>query len=318
MPKHSQPRRGSLQFYPRVRAKKFLPRVSWNSIKNKNPGLLGFIGYKVGMKSAFVQDNSPHSHTKGKKIAIPVTIIECPTMKILSTRFYKNNKVIAEILNDNIDKELKKKLKVPKQAETKKKIEDVKGEYDDVRVVIYSQVKKTGIKKTPDISEIGLSGSLSEKLEFVKNNLKQEISVTDVFKKEVVDVRGVTKGKGFQGPTKRFGLSLRSHKSEKGVRGPGSLGPWHPARVTFRAPMAGQMGFFTRVVYNNKIVAVGSVSEKDINIKQGFKKFGKIKTDYVILCGSIQGPSKRQLLITVPIRPNRKQIKKDYELLELR
>jgi len=320
MPKHSQPRRGSLQFYPRKRAKKFLPRPNWNSISKEKEGLLGFIGYKVGMKSAFVRDNTAHSHTKGGRITIPVTIIECPSIKIFSVRFYKNNKVVEEVLNNTLDKELKRKLKLPKQIDTKKKLEELqkKEVYDDVRVIIYSQVKKTGVKKTPDISEVGISGKLDDKINFIKENLGKEILIKDVFSTEVVDTRGVTKGKGTQGPTKRFGLSLKSHKAEKGQRGPGSGGAWHPARVTFREPRAGQMGFFSRVIYNNKIIEVGSISEKDINPKKGFKKFGRIKTDYIIVDGSIQGPSKRQLLITAPLRASKKQVKKEYELLELR
>lgn len=317
MSKKSGPRHGSLQFYPRVRAKKLLPRVSWNSLSNEGVGPLGFIGYKVGMKSAFAKDNTPNSLTKGQRITFPVTIIECPTMKIFSVRFYKNNKVIGEVLNENIDKELKKKIKLPKQK--KNKLENFKEEdFDDIRIIVYSQVKKTGIKKKPDISEIALSGSVSEKLEFVKNNLSKEISVKDVFNEEVIDIRGVTKGKGTQGPTKRFGLSLKSHKSEKGVRGPGSGGSWHPARVEFMQPMAGQMGYFTRVVYNNKIIDINNIKEKDINPPQGFKHFGKIKTDYIIVYGSIQGPAKRQLLITIALRPTKGQTKKSYELLELR
>jgi len=269
------------------------------------------------MMSAYVLDNTPHSYTKGKRITIPVVIIECPSMKILSVRFYKNDKVAKEILNDNIDKEMKKKIKLPKQLNTKKKLDDFK-DFDDIKVIVYSQVKKTSIKKTPDISEIGLSGSKEDKLKFVKDNLNKEISVKDVFKEGVVDVRGVTKGKGFQGPTKRFGLSLKHHKSEKGVRGPGSGGSWHPARVSFREPRAGQMGYFTRVVYNNNIIETNSINEKDINSKEGFKHFGKIKTDYIILFGSVQGPNKRQLLITTASRPNKKQLKKNYELIELR
>ncbi len=164
----------------------------------------------------------------------------------------------------------------------------------------------------------GVSGNLSEKLNFIKENLTKEISVKDVIDEEIVDVRGVTRGKGTQGPTKRFGLALRSHKSEKGVRGPGTGGSWHPARVEFMQPMAGQMGFFTRAVYNNKVIAIGNISEKEINPKQGFKYFGKIKTEYIILRGSIQGPVKRQLLITSPLRKSKKQIKKNYEFLELR
>tara|TARA_Y100000310_G_scaffold122529_1_gene121248 strand:- start:11820 stop:12773 length:954 start_codon:yes stop_codon:yes gene_type:complete len=317
MPKHRHSRKGSLQFYPRVRAKKILPRVSWDFLSKDEGGLLGFIGYKAGMKSAYVRDNTQNSLTKGQRIIIPITIIECPLMKIFSIRFYKNKKVIGEVLNSNIDKELKKKIKTPKAV--KKKIGDFKeDDYDDIRVLVYTDVKKTGIKKSPDIAEIGLSGSVSEKLEFVKTNLTKEISIKDVFKESVVDVRGVTKGKGTQGPTKRFGLSLRSHKSEKGVRGPGSGGPWHPARVEYTQPMAGQMGYFTRVVYNNKIIEVNDISEKNINPKSGFKKYGKIKTDFLIVQGSIQGPVKRQLLITAPLRASKKQTKKNYELIEIR
>jgi large subunit ribosomal protein L3 len=317
MPKHHAPRHGSLQFYPRVRAKKILPRVSWKALSKDGDGLKGFIGYKVGMKSAFVKDDSAHSLTKGQKTIIPITIIECPTMKIFSVRFYKHNKVVGEVLNSNIDKEMKRKLKIPN--EFKKKIEDWKAEdYDNIRIIVYSQVKKTRIKKTPDISEIGLSGSISEKLEFVKANMAKEISIKDVFKEGVVDVRGITKGKGTQGSTKRFGLKLRFHKSEKGRRGAGTGGAWHPARVLFTEPRAGQMGFFTRANYSNKIVEINSIKEKDINPKAGFKKFGKIKTDYIILFGSILGPTKRQLLITTSLRPSKKQTKKTYELLEIR
>ena len=278
---------------------------------------MGFLGYKVGMASIYVKDNTPNSMTKGQRIVIPGTIIECPTIKILSVRFYKNKKVIGEVLNKNLDKELKRKIKLPKK-ETKK-LEDFKdGDFDDIRVVIYTQAKKTGIKKTPDIHEIGLSGTKDEKLNFVKSNLAKEISAKSFFKESLVDVRGVTKGKGLEGPTKRFGLTLRSHKAEKGQRFHGSGGPWHPSRVEFTQPMAGQMGYFTRVVYNNKIILIGNVNEKDINPISGFKNYGKIKNDYIILHGSVQGPAKRVVLITSALRPCRKQSKKNYELLEIR
>ncbi len=320
MPKHGHMRHGSLQFYPRVRAKKRIPRVSWSAL-SKESGLLGFIGYKVGMTSAYVRDNSSSSMTKGQRITVPVTIIEFPTMKILSVRFYNKNKVVGEVLSSNVDKELKKRIKVSKekQGDDVKRVEDFKEEYDDLRVLVYSQVKKTGIKKMPNIAEIGIVGSLDDKVSFVKENLAKEISVSSFLKEnELVDVRGVTKGKGLQGPTKRFGLSLRFHKSEKGVRGPGSGGPWHPARVEYTQPMAGQMGYFTRVVYNNKVIKVGNVSEEDINSDKGFKKFGKIKNDYAIVFGSVQGPSKRELLVTTALRPSKKQDQKNMEFIELR
>lgn len=321
--RHGHIRHGSLQFYPRKKASKILPRVNWRSISRKDLGLLGFIGYKVGMASAYVKDNTHNSLTKGKKITIPVTIIEFPAIKILSVRFYKDNKLMGEILNQNLDKELKRKIRLPKKIKNKTDFYGDKEKYNDVRVIIYSQAKKTGIKKTPDIAEIGLSGTIEEKLNFVEENLNREIRIGDFLNKEflkggLVDVRGVTKGKGFQGSTKRFGLNLQAHKTEKGIRGPGSGGPWHPARVEFTQPMAGQMGYFTRVIYNNKIIFVANFKEEDINPSQGFKNFGKIKNDYALIYGSVQGPAKRQLIITISLRPSKDQIKKNYEFIELR
>lgn len=314
MPTRKTPRKGSLQFWPRKRASKFLPRVNWIAISS-GKNLKGFICYKAGMASAYVKDNTPDSMTKGKKISVPVTILECPPMKIFSARFYKNGKVAGEIISENPDKELKRKLKIPKKKA--QKIDDFKEEHDDVKVLCYSQVKKTGIKNTPDLSEIGLAGNLDEKISFIKEKLEKEISVLDVFENNnLVDLRGLTKGKGFSGPVKRFGIKLKSHKSEKGRRRPGSLGPWHPARVTFRVPMAGQLGMFTRAVYNNKIIKVGkSEDEKEL---KNIHNFGDVKTDYIILRGSVQGPAKRQLLVTYPLRETKKQSKKNYEFIELR
>ena len=88
--------------------------------------------------------------------------------------------------------------------------------------------------------------------------MNKEIFISDIFEKGLLaDARGLTKGKGLVGPVKRFGITLKQHKSEKGRRRPGSLGPWHPARVIFRVPMAGQLGMFKRVIYNNKIIKIG-------------------------------------------------------------
>jgi large subunit ribosomal protein L3 len=303
-----------LQYWPRSRADKILPSLNWDAI-NSGRNLKGFIAYKAGMCSGWVKDETANSMTKGKKIAIPLTVLECPKMKILSIRFYKDRKVAKEILNENLDKELKRKLKLPKEKKIIK-IDSIKLEdYSDLKIIVYSNVKKTEIKKKPDLSEIGLVGSISEKFAFAKEYLNKEISVEEIFEKgQLIDVRGVTKGKGFQGPVKRFGLGLKVHKTEKGQRRPGSLGPWHPARVTFRAPQAGQMGMNTRAIYNLKIIDLGK-SKNNLN---NIKNYGDVRTDYILVNGSIQGPSKRALLITQPLRTTKKQLKKNYELVELR
>ena len=310
MSKLSRPRSGSLQVYPRKRANKFLPSVNWNPVNGK--GLVGFIAYKVGMASAIVKDSTEKSMTMGKKIVVPVTILEAPNMKILSVRFYKNRRVLKEIIISN-DKELKRKIKT---IENIKNFDiEVPKEYDDIRVIVYSIVKQTSIKKTPDLIEIAIKGE--NKLEHVKGLINKEITISDFFKYDLVDIRGLTRGHGLSGPVKRFGIGLRQHKSEKGVRRPGSLGPWHPARVTFRTPMAGQLGLFSRLHYNQRVIGLGNVRNRNINPGEGFKHYGKIKTSYIVIRGSVQGPPKRQILITPSFRPTKAQIKKKYELIEL-
>ena len=307
-------RSGSLQFYPRVRAKKVIPSVNWKPVSKDGVGFMGFIGYKVGMISVWAKDNTENSLTKNKSIAIPATVLECPAMKIYSVRFYKNGKVMKDIVVSN-DKDLKKSVKISKKLG---KVEGVEG-YDDVRAILYSGVKNTVVdKKKADLIEVGVSGSIEEKLDFIKEKVGKDILISEVFAEGLVDVRGVTKGYGTQGPVRRFGISLKSHKSEKGVRRPGSLAPWHPARVTFRAPQAGQTGYQSRITYNNLILEVGKISEKDINRKGGFEHYGIIKTDYIILKGSIPGPKKRGLMITTALRPTRFMAKKKFEVLELR
>jgi large subunit ribosomal protein L3 len=291
--------------------------VNWNVIiSDSDKSLKGFICYKAGMCSAYVKDNTPNSMSKGKNIVIPSTILECPPLKIFSVRFYKNGRVAKEILAENLEKELKRKVKIPKQKREKISIDINEEQYDDIRAICYSQVKKTNIKKTPDLSEIGLFGSVEEKKNFVKENLGKEILINNAFNSgQIIDIRGLTKGKGLQGPVKRFGITLKSHKSEKGRRRPGSLGPWHPTRTTRLTAQAGQMGMFSRLNYNNKIIFAGKSEDKKLS---NIKNFGNVKTDYLIVAGSVQGPAKRQLLITSPLRKTKKQLKKSYEFLELR
>ena len=303
-----RPRWGSLQFWPRSKAKKEVPSVNWKAHSNaqaKNK-LLGFICYKVGMKSALVKDNTPNSMTKGKSIVLPVTVFECPPLKVYSIRLYKNGQVVSEIISSSLEKELKRKIIMPKNIKSNEK------DFDDVNILAYSIVKKTGIKKTPNMCELGLKGNPQEKLEFAKSILNREINFDEFFdKNQIVDSHAVTKGKGFSGPVKRFGITYRPHKSEKGVKKVGSIGPWHPARVTFRVAMAGQMGYFTRVQYNNKIITMG----KDMG--DDFQHYGKIKTNYALIKGSIQGPAKRAVVLASALRPTKKLAKESFEFVKI-
>jgi large subunit ribosomal protein L3 len=303
-----------MRFWPRKRSTKLLPDVNWEAIKTEEKGPKGFVGYKVGMISALVKDETPDSMTKGKKITIPVTIVECPELKIFSVRAYKNKKVVGEVVV-SADKELKRATRIPKNV---KKIEELKEDFDDLRILVYSDLKNKLFKKTTGLIELGLNGTKEEKLAFAKEKMGKGIKVSEVISGKLIDIRGVTKGKGLQGPVKRFGISLKSHKSEKGVRRPGSLGPWHPARVNFRAPISGQMGFHTRIVYNSLVLDNSNIKEKDITPDSGFHKYGKLRGDYILLAGSLQGTKKRQLVLTKPLRAPKSKLKNKYELLELR
>ncbi len=317
MAKLSRPRKGSLQFYPRKRIDKFLPSVNWSLINSSKPSVLGFIAYKAGMATALVKDMTEHSMTKNKPVYIPVTILEVPPMKIFSVRFYKHKHVLREVIVSH-DKELKRKLKLPKEHKTLEG--NIPEQYDDVKVIVYSLPKQAEIKKTPDLIEIAVAGkNTHEKLEFIKSHIGKEITLDSLMASEskLFDIRGLTKGKGLVGPVKRFGLTLKAHKSEKGRRRPGSLGPWHPPRVTYLAPMAGQMGLFTRVHYNFIPITHGKISEKDINPISGFKHYGKVNSSYIIFKGSVQGPPFRQILLTASFRPTKHQLKKKYEFLGL-
>lgn len=295
MPKTHKPRKGSLQFWPRKRASRIYPKIrSWTK-QNK---ILGFAGYKVGMTHIGIIDNS-NATTKGLLISCPVTVIECPPLKSLSLRFYKKTDsglvLISEIFSKKINKELKIKL-------SKKEVK-VPESFDEIRLVVYTQPRLVGIgKKKPEVFEILIPNDV----EAAKQFLEKEIKLADVFKEgQLVDVHAVTKGKGFQGPIKRFKLGIRQHKSEKTKRGPGSLGAWHPAKVSFRVPHAGQMGYHTRTEYNKWIIRVSN-DPKEINPKGGFLHYGNVKNDYILVKGSISGPVKRLIRLSEPIRPNRK------------
>ena len=327
MPKEHKPRAGSLQFWPRKRTKKPL-RVNWKPLEEKYKDIplpLGLISYKVGMESVIVRDEHEKSLTKGEEIFMPITILEIPPHRIFSVRFYKNNKLMSELRNPFAFKDykwLKRKVKEMKKEKSKeeiiKEIEEKAKEADKIRLLLYTKPKAIKLKKTPEIVEVAMGGKKEEQLEFIKNHLDKDINVKEILKpKMLIDVRGATKGKGFAGPIKRFGIKRKQHKSEKGVRRPGSLGPWNPSKVSFRVPMAGQLGFFKRIDYNKYILDVGNIKEKNINKKEGFLHYGFVDGDFVIVKGSVMGTPKRPIFLTFPLRPSKKSLKQNYTLVRL-
>ncbi|KUF28969.1 MULTISPECIES: 50S ribosomal protein L3 [Lysinibacillus] len=85
----------------------------------------------------------------------------------------------------------------------------------------------------------------------------QEVKVEIFAEGDVIDVTGVTKGKGFQGVIKRHGQSRgpMAHGSRYHRR-PGSMGPVAPNRVFKQKKLPGQMGGNVVTIQNLEIVKV--------------------------------------------------------------
>ena len=308
MPEVKKPREGSLAFYPRKRAARIYPNIdTYPSIEKTIP--LAFAAYKVGMGHVIALDNRKNSPTYGMQISIPVTILEVPPLKVIGVRFYQKTtrglKVLTEIYSKDLPKELERKVKI-KSNFSEQKIEEVKKNAEkisNVRLIIATEPRKTGLgKKKPEVFEIEVGGKNSkEKIEYALSLLGKEFLPNEAFKEgEVVDVIAVTKGKGTQGPVKRFGIKIQGRKAKEKLRHVGSLGQERPGKVRWTVPMAGQMGFQTRTELNKRILKFGNGNE--INPKSGFKRYGIIKSSFVIIEGSVPGSKKRLVMIRKAIR----------------
>jgi large subunit ribosomal protein L3 len=311
-----RPKRGSLAFSPRKRAKSHIPRFrAWPEVTGE-PRLQGFAGYKVGMTHVIMVDDIKNSLTQGMEISVPVTVIETPAIRVAAIRAYAEDttgeKAIDEVWASDLDPELKRRIPVPKgenMAETLgnigKMIEE--GKVSDIRAVTYTLPKSlTGVpKKTPDIMESGISArDLNTKFEYAKSILGTLVSVTDVFKTGIlVDTAAITIGKGTQGPVKRWGIQLQKgkHSRQGSLRQIGTLGAFHPARVSWRVPQMGQTGYHQRTEFNKRILKIGSDGE-EITPDGGFMNYGLVRGDYVLIKGSVPGPSKRLIRLRDPIR----------------
>jgi large subunit ribosomal protein L3 len=304
-----------MQFWPRKRSKHSLARIrSW--VKENKVKLLGFIAYKAGMTHLHVTDNRAKALTKGEQIYMPATIIECPPMTICGVAFYKKtpNGLIktSSILAQKLDKELAKQIQLPKKAV--KSIEDIK-EFDDLRVLVHSAPKLTtiGVKK-PKLIEVALGGKKEDKLKYAKEILGKTVVISDVFDKgNYVDVHGTTTGKGFQGTVKRYGVPIRSHKAEKTKRGIGTLGSWTPKRVEFTVPNPGKMGYHLRTEYNKQVLKIGADGQ-EVTPTGGISNYGVVRGSYLLLKGSVVGPRKRAVVMTLATRQNKKAIKEAPEV----
>lgn len=315
--KYSAPRRGSIAFRPRSRAKSLEARVrTWPEMASEKNTLLGFAGFKVGNIHVLTIDDREKTPNFGKQLMNAATVIATPPVKIIGVRGYKKDNygqhAVFDAYAKDIQKEMSRKVKIKQADDALAKAE---GKIDKVsHVMAIASVIPSAIgiaQKKPFVFELAVSGKdVKTQFEYVKNILGKEMKVGDILQVgQNIDVFGITRGKGIEGPITRFGVKRKQHKSRKSVRAVGTLGPISPAVVMYTVARQGQRGFHQRTEYNKRILVLSN-TEKDgsINPDGGFKHFGVVRGDYIVVRGSIPGVPKRLIKMRHPIRHVSKKV----------
>jgi len=207
------------------------------------------IGFILGAKSI----QSQTFNEKG--VRIPTTFINTSPCYLIDIKTKENNGYFSLRLGFGQTKNIKKPvrgeiekagIKTPLRFLREFRLE----EYGE-NVKVITEDKKTGIQ-------------LGE----VKVFIGEEIKPTLFFKKgDKVQVSGISKGKGFQGPVVRhhFKGGPHTHGQSRGERAPGSIGmTTTPGRVFKGKRMAGRMGQ-DRVTVKNLIIV--DISDKGLTLK---------------------------------------------------
>jgi len=336
--KFEHPRHGSLGFMPRKRCKRHRGRVRKFPRDNKDAPvhLTAFMGYKAGMTHIVREMDKPGSKAHKKEVVEAVTIIECPPLYIVGLVGYIETPkglrtlttVWAQHLSDLVKRRFYRNFYASKKkafsqyqaafAKDKKKtfdreLERIKKYCTVVRAIAHTQTDKIGLRqKKAHVMEVQLNGgkSVAEKVDFAVQSFEKAVPVSGVFaQNEMIDVIGVTKGHGYEGVTHRWGTTKLPRKTHKGLRKVGCIGSWHPARVQFSVPRAGQHGFYHRTEINKKIYRIGAaddkksastefdLTEKKITPMGGFPHYGCVNEDWLMVKGCIVGPKKRVIVL---------------------
>jgi len=314
MPRVRSPKRGSRSFSPRKRAKSIAGRIDFWPDVEEGPQLLGFAGYKAGMTHVFLIEDRERAPDYGREVRNAATVIDSPPMVVCAVRAYVKTgeglEALTEAWMENPPPDIGRRVKRPRGVAPEEELDWIASELDtvdEIRVVAATQPRLSSVpKKRPELMEIKIGGGTrEEQLGLARELLGRTVRASDVFEAgESIDMIGVTKGKGFQGPVKRWGIRILQRKSRKTKRGVASIGPWHPARVMPGVPRAGQMGFHGRTEYNKRILLLGPDGER-VTPKGGFNRYGVVNGDFLVVKGSVMGPAKRMIKLRKAARRSR-------------
>merc|ERR1711935_656787 len=343
--KFSAPRHGSMGFYPKKRAKRHRGKVkAFPKDDVKKPvHLTAFLGFKAGMTHIVREVDRTGSKGGAREIVEAVTVIETPPLVCVGMVGYietpRGLRALKTIWAEHINVECKRRFyknwsESKKKAFTKaclkwkddvgkkeieKDLNQIKKYCTVVRVICHTQQQLLRRRqKKAHIVEIELNGGgVGDKVDFAREHFEKKGPIKSVFgKDEIVDIIGVTKGKGFKGVTSRWHTKKLPRKPHKGLHKVACIGAWHPSRVTSTVPRAGQKGYHHRTEINKKIYRMGEgfkmkdgklvknnaateydLADKSINPMGGFPHYGEVKQDFIMLKGCCIGPKKRVLTL---------------------
>jgi len=203
-------------------------------------------------------------------------------------------------------------------ASEKEALDRVKKSCQVIRLIAHTQQKLIpGRQKKAHMMEIQVNGgTVAEKVDFGRGLFEQPLPVTLVFgENDMIDVIGVSKGKGVDGVITRWGTTRLPRKTHRGLRKIACIGSWHPGKVSCHVARAGQNGYHHRTEINKKIYRIGAackgtdgevkynastetdLTQKSITPMGGFVHYGQVLNDYVMVKGCVVGPKKRVLTL---------------------
>lgn len=291
---------------------------TWPQLVTEKSSLLGFAGFKAGGIHILTVDDREKTPNFGKQLLNAATVIATPPIKIIGIRGYKRDlygqHAIFDVYAKDLPKELSRKFDAKSTDDGISKAASLLESASDVMAIVAISPNSIGLgQKVPFVFEVAVSGKdPRSQYDYVKSLLGREIRNTDVFQiGQNIDVFGITRGKGIEGPITRFGVKRKQHKSRKSVRAVGTLGPISPAVVMYTVARQGQRGFHQRTEYNKRVLIISNTdkdAQNSINPPGGFKHFGLVKGDYIVVRGSVPGVPKRLVKMRQPIRGVSKKV----------
>jgi len=269
------------------------------------------------MTHVVLVNDAASSPRAGMEETVPVTIVETPPIQAAAVRAYEDTsygkRPLTEVWTDDVHPDLDRALSIPQDHDAAAKTDRIReaaeaGDLADVRLITHTVPSDLSSlpRHEPDVMETRVGGgTVSDRVDHALELLEDGVhQMGDVFRAgEYLDASGVTKGKGTQGPVKRWGVQKRKgkHQRQGYRRRIGNLGPWNPSRVRSTVPQQGQTGYHQRTELNKRLISLGDGA--DATPEGGFVNYGEVDGHYALIEGSLPGPKKRLVRFRPAVRP---------------